>query len=349
MKRNGTTAVIEYIEEQFKTYIPFMKKYKEESNCFIASWNMETVPPELAASFNILSLKIPSFLQHDETGELFASISDAFIIPSTLCSCSGFLSADIPVYKYIPPAGYGEDAAVAIHNETANFLNSMFNIDLKTIDIEKLQEVTGLYEKLRRTVRGICAARNAAPGLITCEELAVVFEAALIYPPEAACCLIEPLYDILKSVEADNENLGVKAMIFSCDPFPGITADLVEKEGIIITEDDTPDGRRCFDISLDYKSDYIFYELLDAYSYKPYAPCIRSAEERYDLLYKLLRNYGIELIIFLKSSEHSVSYELIDFLRIKSMRNGIDVITAYPEEIQEKGAEYIKNISTPSL
>ena len=348
MKRNEISAVIKHIEDQFKTYNPFMKKYKEENNCFISSWKMETIPPELTASFNILSLKVPSFLRPDEIGELLSTITDAFLTPSTACSCADFLSADIPAYKYISPAGYGEDAAVAIHNETAGFLHSIFGIDLKSIDIRRLQEKTAIYEKLRRTVRGICAARTSDPEIITNKELAVIFEAALIYPPETACTLIEPLFDILKNEKSKNDKPSIKAMIFSCDPFPGITADLIEKEGIIIAEDDTPDGRRCFDISLDHKSDYIFYELLDAYSYKPYAPCIRPAAERYDLLYKLLRNYGIELVIFLKSAGHTVSDELINFLKIKAMRNGIDVIIAYPDEAPERGGDYIKNIITPS-
>ncbi len=350
MSRKETAAVIKNIEEQFKSYIHFIKKYKEETNSPVAAWRLETIPPELAAAFNVISLKIPTFLKDQEIiGSGYSSIADVFITPAGECSCTGFMLPHVPLFKYKMPAGYGEDAAVSIHNETARLLDSMFNLDIKTINIEKLQEKTGIYEKLRRTVRGICAAKNAAPGLITNKELAVIFEAALIYPPETACSLIEPLLHILKEEEMEGGESALKAMIFSCDHFPAMTADLIENEGIIIAEDDTPGGRRCFDISLDHESDYIFYELLDAYSYKPYAPCIRTSEERYDLLYKLLKNYGIEVVIFLKSREHSLSENLIDYLRIKSMRNGIDVISGFPEEFPERGADYIKAIRTHPL
>jgi len=345
MSRKERAAVIEHIENQFKSYIPFIKAYKEENNSSVAAWELETIPHELAAAFNILSLKIPSFLQDQGIpGSGYSSIADVFITPAGECSSADSLLHGIPAFKYIIPSGYGEDAAVSIHNETSRLLDSMFNIDIKTINIETLQEKTGLYEKLRRTVRGICAARTADPRIITNKELAVIFEAALIYPPERACALIEPLLHILKNGEIADEEPPLKAMIFSCDPFCGITADLIEKEGITIAEDDTPDGRRCFDISLDHGSDYIFYELLDAYSYKPYAPCIRPASERYDLLYKLLRNYGIEAVIFLKSRKHPLSEDLINYLRIKSMRNGIDVIAGYREDCPQMAADYIKTI-----
>jgi hypothetical protein len=350
MSRKETAAIIEHIENQFKSYIPFIKKYKEENNSSVAAWRLETIPHELTAAFNIISLKIPSFLEDQGiAGSSYSSTADVFITPAGECSCADFLLPHVPLFNCKMPAGYGEDAAVAIHHETARLLHSMFNIDIKTIDIEKLQEKTGLYEKLRRTVRGICAARTADPRIITNKELAIIFEAALIYPPETACSLIEPLLHIAKEEEPEGGEPPLKAMIFSCDHFPAMTADLIENEGILIAEDDTPGGRRCFDISLDHESEYIFYELLDAYSYKPYAPCIRTSEERYDLLYKLLRNYGIEAVIFLKSREHSLSENLIDYLRIKSMRNGIDVIAGFPDEFPGRGADYIKTIRTRPL
>jgi hypothetical protein len=341
MSLNRKESVINKIKNAFASYNDLIKKYKAENNVSVSAWQMETVPPELTASFNILSLKVPSFLRADEDmKEYWSHTADTYVAADTGCLRT-VPDSSTPVYNFRIPAGYGEDAAVSIHNETSRMLHSLFNADLKKIDIDTLKEKTGIYEDLRKTVRGICSLRNSSPSLLTQSELAMIFETALIFPPETALKYITPVFDFCREFSGPEETALLRAMLFSCDPFKGETADLIEKEGILITEDDTSSGRRSFDISLDNESDYIFYELLDAYSYRPYAPSLRSPEERYELLYKLLKNYGIELVIFIESPGHSLSQDIINYLRIKCMRNGVDVIAASAEESPARVRDYL--------
>ncbi len=343
MNHDKKISALKQIKEAFASYNSIITEYKQQNNTSIAVWQMGTVPPELTASFNIISLKIPSFLKADDDKKTYWSqIADAHIIPETDCSCTNKIPS-IPVYNFKITGGYGEDAAVAIHNETALLLNNLFNIDLKKIDIKTLQKKTQEYEALRKTLRGICSARNSSPSILTQSELALIFETALVFPPETALEYITPIFNLCKDNTQNEDNTPLRAMLFSCDPFDGKTADLIEDEGIIIAEDDSQTGRRCFDISLNYESDYIFYELLDAYSYRPLAPCLRSPKERHELLYKLLRNYSIELVIFLKSEKHAISDEIINYLKIKSMRNGIDVIVSTVQESSDKVRDYLAN------
>ena len=329
------------IKDAFASYNDIIKKYKIENNVSVSAWQMETVPPEITSSFNILSLKIPSFLKADEDiKKYWSQTADVYVAPEQGCLYA-VPDISIPVYNFKIPSGFGEDAAVAIHNETSNLLHTLFSADIKKINIDFLKEKSAVYENLRRTVRGICSLRNSAPSLLTQSELEVIFEAALIFPPETALEYITPVFDFCREYSEPEKTGLLRTMLFSCDPFKGETADLIEKEGIIITEDDTPTGRRSFDISLDNESDYLFYELLDAYSYRPYAPCLRSPGERYELLYKLIKNYGIELVIFVESPELSLSQDIINYLRIKCMRNGVDVIATSADESPARVRQYL--------
>jgi len=135
---------------------------------------------------------------------------------------------------------------------------------------------------------------------------------------------ITPVFEAMKKIEDKNEDKLISAMFYGGKNIPSVIADYIEKNGILIIEDDTCTGRRPFDISLNPESEYIFYEILDACSYRPLTPCMRPVNERYELLYKLLKNYNIETVIFFKDGNCSKSMNDIDFLRIKMMRDGID-------------------------
>ena len=232
MSLNSKSSAINQINEAFMSYNKTMQDYKNHHGISIAAWQMETVPPELTSSFNILSLKVPSFLKgDDQIKEYWSGTADVYIAPEISCSCTG-KAPSIPVYNFKLPAGYGEDAAVSIHNETANLLHSLFHADLKKINIDTLKEKTGIYENLRKTVRGICSLRNSSPSLLAQSELAMIFETALTFPPEIALKHISPFLNIFSENPISEKTAPSRAMIFSCDPFNGETADLIEKEEI---------------------------------------------------------------------------------------------------------------------
>ncbi len=129
-------------------------------------------------------------------------------------------------------------------------------------------------------------------------------------------------------------------MVYADDISDGSLLDTAEEEGFLITEDDSSSGRRQFDVSLNPESEYIYYEILDAFTYKPLAPGHRTKEERYELLYKMLKSYGIELVIFLEDCCSENTAEERDYLRIKLMRSGVDPLAVTKENIREKLREY---------
>ena len=124
-----------------------------------------------------------------------------------------------------------------------------------------------------------------------------------------------------------------------------VIADSIEESGILLIEDDSCSGRRLFDISLNAESEYIFYEILDAYSYRALTPCLRSVNERYELLYKLLRNYNISTVIFFRDKNCSESVKDIEYLRIKMMRDGIDPLVIDENNYREIVRDYVKRVS----
>lgn len=221
-------------------------------------------------------------------------------------------------------------------------LGSLCGINIKQIDIDELKKRTAVYEQLRRTVRGICAAKNEKPGLISITEISSVFETALILPPDTALELLAPVLEWMRGEKSEAPGNMPNAMLYGGRVFPGPLADCIESLGINVAEDDSCAGRRSFDLSINAESDYLFYELLDSYSYRPLTPCIRTQEERYELLYRLLRNHGIESVIFIEDAECGISSAHIDYLRVRMMRDGIDPLVITPDNCAVNVKRYLE-------
>ncbi len=341
MNNDAISGIIDKLTGIESIYSDIIKRYRAETGCKIIMSPFFFVPPEINSAFNIITLKIPEFIL-DKPGrdEILKSLCDAVVIPGEDTPCGeGFMPG---AYTFNMPSGYGEDAAVNLHNEILSMLKTLFGIDLKTISIEKLQQKTEVYERLRRTVRSISSVRNENTGLLKNSALSAIFEAALILPPEIALEFILPLIDELKKAGKHAEKKYLSALIYGGRQIPAAVLDGIEQAGILIAEDDTCSGRRPFDISLNAGSEYIFYELLDAYSYRALTPCTRGAHERYELLYRLLKNYGIEAVIFFKDGECRHTSGQIDYLRKRLMRDGIDPVIINSENYRSIIDDYLK-------
>ena len=325
-------------EEIIKDYLKNTEKKIIASPCFF-------IPPEINAAFNIVTLKIPEFILNktDHISRIY-SLYDAVAVPEKKCLCSRISDSENNIYRFNTPSGFGEDAAVTLHNEISVMLKSLFNIEIKSIDIEILKRETGVYEKLRRLIRSIYALRSENNDLLNNRELSLIFETGLILPPVTAIDYITPVLDEMKKITDKNEKNGIRAMLYGGKTIPADIADEIENSGIIIVEDDSCTGRRLFDISLNAESDYIFYEILDAYSYRALTPCLRQVNERYELLYKLLRNYDIETVIFFRDENCDESMKDIDFLRRKMMRDGIDPLVINRDNYCTVVSDYVSRI-----
>ena len=345
MKHSSIAGEMNKIAGIQSAYEDLIRDYTEKHGKKIISSPCFFIPPEINSAFNIITLKIPEFiLKKPDLSEKLSSLYSAVVVSEKECFCSKIINPVAAPYIFRTPSGYGEDSAVSLHNEISMMLKTLFDIELKSISIESLQKETSIYEKLRRLVRSITALRGENRSLLSNSELSLIFETALILPPEIAIEYLTPLLDEMKKTSSENNDIRIRAMLYGGKIIPSSIADDIEKTGILIFEDDSCTGRRLFDISLNADSEYIFYELLDAYSYRPLTPCIRPVNERYELLYKLLRNYNIETVIFFRDDDCVESSDDIDYLRVRMMRDGIDPLVIDKNNYHQIVAGYVSRL-----
>jgi len=347
MKYHSITVAMEKISGIESEYSEMIYNYSTLEGMKVTGSPIFFIPPEINAAFNILSLKIPAFiLDKPDSVQKISSLYDAVITSEHRCCCNESINSYSTPYIFRTPTGYGEDASVSLHNEISLMLRKIFDIELKSINIEKLQRKTLIHEKLRRLVRSVSLLRSENIKLLSNAELSLIFETALILPPEIAIDYINPVFEEMKKIEGTDKNKDtyIRGMIYGGKDIPSAIADTIEAGGIIIIEDDSCTGRRSFDISLNADSEYIFYEILDAYSYRPLTSCLRPVHERYELLYRLLKNYNIETVIFFRNDNCDYSKDSIDYLRIKMMRDGIDPLVIDNNNYSEVIADYLKRI-----
>ena len=250
MRFSSITDAIDRIAQIDTVYEKILEKHLKKEKKIIAS-PCFLIPPEIMAAFNIISLKIPEFFLN-KTGfsNIAASLYDHIIISEKECSCNRYFKSDNTSYIFKTPTGFGEDAAVSLHHEISLLLNKLFYIELKSINIERLQQETLKYEQLRRLVRSISSMRSENADLLSNSDLSLIFETALILPPEIAVEYISPVFDEMKKVDDKNDKTFIHGMLYGGKTIPSVIADEIEKKGIQIIEDDSCSGRRLFDLSL---------------------------------------------------------------------------------------------------
>jgi len=325
------------------THAGMLLTVKKETGAKIFGCTCPVIPPEIPAAFNILLLKIPEFvLNSADLREKYAAVYDAIILPECSGTCSHNPFPSVKSFSFSFPPGWGEDASVALHNSFEKMLRTLCGINIREINIGELQKRTAVYEALRRALRGINAAKNEKPGIISSTDLFRIFETALVLPPDRALQLITPILEWMRSEKPAADLSVINAMLYGGRLFPHELADQIESMGINVSEDDSCTGRRCFDLSVNAESEYLFYELLDAYSYRPLTPCLRGPQERHELLYRLLRNHGIETVIITDEGDCEFPPGHIDYLRIRLMRDGIDPLIITPKSLQKKISDYLE-------
>jgi len=328
MKSSPLSHLVDPVREMLYQFDFHAAGYKNETGAIIAGYSCDIFPVEVLAACGVTPLKLPSVLRNGPCMEgamagLPRGVYDLIIVPEQ-CACAGLYVTGIsPVYTFGFSGGWGEDASVAIHDSLAVLLNEI-GLDIKKIDIERLKAVTGEYNDLRRTIRGIASVRKEKPDLLSNADLGVLFE-SMVLPPSRVRPFLAAVLDALNRTKSDYEGQGATALVYYCLMDDASLLDDIEEAGCVIAEDDSCSGRRQYDISLNASSDYLFYELLDAYSFRPYCPSVRPGSERYELLYRLLGERGIDFVVFFDDGCQARRRD-IDFLRIRLMRLGIDPI-----------------------
>jgi len=333
MKSSELAHLVEPIREMIDQYSVILNGFREETGAFIACTSVDALPVEIAASFNLYIGTPPvntgarGACRSGVPESLIHGCYDAFLAPRN----EGLEepgTAAIPVIPFTFPGGFGEEAGVAIHAVMDDILQKTVGACIKDIDVGRLQAVAGEYDNVRRVMRGIAAKRGETPRILSNRDLLVLFEAAIIFPPSVILKHLSAVRDACNAYGEGHDTAMTPVMVYSGPITDGALLDDIEESGFLVVEDDHCNGRRQFDISVNPLSDYIYYEILDAYTYKPLCPSLRIKEERFELLYKLLRNYGVETVVFLEDLCCPFRKIEMEYLRVRLMRIGVDPVMA---------------------
>lgn len=97
-------------------------------------------------------------------------------------------------------------------------------------------------------------------------------------------------------------------------------------------------------MSYDTEVDNLLIDMIDSYSYRPRCASVRPVEERNELFYKMMKNQGIELVIFIEDRCCPAKRRDIEALRIRLMRSGIDPIVVTSANAPEIVGRYMSRI-----
>ena len=334
----------------FADYISVISSYKNNTSKKVLALSCDFLPFEILAAYNTTPLKIPSTManQIHQLNTPSAPVMEPVTLPFDLIishnSCPDFpalpLTQNIPLYCCNTFKGYGEDASIEIHEIMGALLqeNDFGNIDL--LQNETLQNAAAPIDTVRKLVRGISSLRSEKPDLLSNSDIFTIFEAAICFPAELVIDSLQRILDAMNSESSlyTNNNIPVLVNAWSIKDFSLL--DEIEDAGFIIVEDDICGGRRQFDLSFNVASGYLYYEILNSFSFKPLCPSIRPADERFDLLYKLLRNHGISTVLFLTDKDDAFHSDQTEYLRKKLMRSGIDPVIADTDTIIDAVTTY---------
>jgi len=350
MSRKEIKDIIELLHNRIVMADVIIAAYREKTGNVIAGSLCETIPPEvaLAAGMNVLS--IPEKYQVElldkepipvDTISWLMDSYDVVIIPSCFeMLYQRLIDVGIDVYTFQVPSGWGEESSVALHNEIMRLFRETEITFNPLSETEKIQNACQQYDSLRKIIRGIAAGRVDNAGELSNRDLQVVFESAICLPIESVMMELSWLFGLMSSKNSEIANVG-NAMIFGGKKLKKDLFDDIEFAGqLAVAEDDICTGRRKFDISLNSKSENIYYEFLDMYSYKAYCPVVRPVEERYELLYKLLKNYGIDLVVLIDDPICEERNIHSNFLYNRLRLDGIDAIQGDEEQIVNKIRDY---------
>ncbi len=226
------------------------------------------------------------------------------------------------------PGGWGEEWAASFHAQVTALARSL-PVPAEGPDPARLAAAASEYNDLRRAVRSIAALRVRAPRLLSNADLQTVFDAATMLPVKFVSGLVAGVLEGLKDAADAGEGAApglVPCLVSAARLGDASVLDEIEEAGFLVAEDSACDGRRQFDMSYNAGSELLYYEILDAFSYRPFCGSIRPPAERFELFYKLLRGHGIDTVLFLDCGECPDAGGDAEYLRVRLMRAGIDPV-----------------------
>lgn len=348
MKQSTLSHLVEPLREMLGQYDFVLNGYRERSGLRLAAVTCDILPAEIMSCLGMVPLRLPSFLAGRcvaagvlSLGSL-AGTYDCLVIPSGCAGRAGIGESGVPVREFAYPSGWGEPARRLMERALEGLLGAEGLPGLAALDRERLRAATIEYNGLRRLARGIASVRKEKPGCLSCADLAVVFEAAVVFPPAVAAGHLAAILDALNRAESAGPGGMVPSLVYASFAGGAALFDVIEDAGCLVAEDDACGGRRELDMSYNHEADDLAAEILDAFSYRPRCPSVRPLGERVDLFYSQLKSHGIEAVIVIEDFCCPARARDIEALRVRLMRAGVDPIVVNSSNACEKVREYVK-------
>lgn len=351
MNTSLLSHVVDPLREMLHQFDGYIAAFRERSGLRVAGVTCDVIPAEIAVSLGLVPLRLPSFIEGCCTCRGIAAMArvegvyDCLVFPAGCAGREAIPDLPVPLHEFSCPAGWGSDAVPAMERAIGHLLEAEGMPGPDRLDAGALRTVTEQYNSLRRIVRRICATRREKPDLLSHRDLATVFEAAMVLPPDVVA---DPLAAVLDALiaGAGTRSDGMPAVVYSSFSDGG-AADAVEDAGCLVVEDDRCGGRRQFDLSYNHESDRLAGEILDAASFRPLCPSVRPVVERVELFYKMMKGHGIELVVFVEDECCAARKRDIGELRVRLMRSGIDPLVVTRADAAAKVSEYVRRAGTP--
>lgn len=316
----------------------------------------DAVPQDILAAFGITVLRVKALGKTiggpralGEAIEEALEFCERVIVPTGCSACENVLERfEGRVLPFALPRGYGEDAAVELHGSLDALLHALGIEGIDRLCPDRLARSVELYDAVRRLARGISSLRQSRWKRLSQMELMDIFEAISALPPETVTDHLAGILEALNGLPSAETPPPTNTVLVRAGFIRSAGAlDEMERAGCVVVEDDSCNGRRQFDISHNAGSRGLYYEMLDALSYRPLCPSLRPADERFNLLYRDLKNHGVGMVVFLRDTlDRSMTVEL-DSLRVRLMRSGIDPFITESGAAFGEVAEYLAATGTP--
>ncbi len=322
-------------------------RFREESGARVAGVTCDMFPPEITASLGLVPLRIPSPVTGHCTAAGAAEIGalgglyDILVAPRGCAGRDHLPEAGIRVHEFPCPPGWGEESCRIMESSLEKLLEAAGAPALSAIDPGNLAAVTAGYNAVRRMVRGILSARREKPDLLSCRDLGSVLDAVMVFPPSVTAEYLAAVLDGLNRAESPGAGAMVPALVYAAFGCGDGVLDRIEEAGLLLVEDDACGGRRQYDMSYNYESAELYREILDAFSYRPRCPSVRTVEERNALFYSMMKGQGIETVIFIRDLCCPSRMRDIEALRVRLMRYGVDPLVVTSSDAAEKVREYV--------
>jgi benzoyl-CoA reductase/2-hydroxyglutaryl-CoA dehydratase subunit BcrC/BadD/HgdB len=334
MELQKITIVMESLRELYQQYDVVIKDYRSKNSATIGGLPCNFIPPEILSAAGIVPLGIPSFMFRDsciDAGRSWDSrdsgIYDLLIFPEK-CGKRQERQGAFPVYYFDVPPGYGNESVDAWDKKIKDLIAEIQGGCPVEIGSDELRNAAEEYDDIRRLVRGISNNRKSNPASLCYFDLKELYEYASVFPPGLIRDSLGEIFLGMKDINDSGAKKRVSSLVYSSVISDRKLLEGIEDQGCLILEDDLCAGGRQFDSSHDISSPALYREILESFSFKPHCPCLRPQRERFDLMFSMVKKFGIDLVIFIEDLCCAGKRDQINFLKGRLMRNCVDTIVS---------------------